>query len=159
MTLGERISALRRKKKYSQEYVAEHMNVSRQAVSKWEKNLSIPDTKNLIRLADLFGVSVEYLMTGQECDCRILPGSDGKLVRILRRMSLAFFLVALCAHCSGIITGLFTRNLIPVFPFLWYGTSVWAIVLNIATALFTAGWICLLIMACALVSEDKASAK
>ena len=61
MTLGNRISRLRTERKYSQEYLAERMDVSRQAVSKWEKDLSSPDTKNLIRLAELFNVSVEYL--------------------------------------------------------------------------------------------------
>ena len=49
MTLGNRISRLRTERKYSQEYLAERMDVSRQAVSKWEKDLSSPDTKNLIR--------------------------------------------------------------------------------------------------------------
>ena len=65
MTIGNRIHKLRTERKYSQEYLAEHMVVSRQAVSKWEKDLSSPDTKNLIRLAELFEVSVEYLATGK----------------------------------------------------------------------------------------------
>ncbi len=63
-TLGKRIAELRRAKGYSQEYVAEEVGVSRQAVSKWEQDLSAPDTYNLIALSRLFGVTVDYLATG-----------------------------------------------------------------------------------------------
>lgn len=65
MTLGKRISALRRDKKLSQEYVAETLSVSRQAVSKWENDLSSPDTENLIALAQLLETDVEFLATGE----------------------------------------------------------------------------------------------
>lgn len=65
MTLGKRISTLRRDKKLSQEYVAETLNVSRQAVSKWENDLSSPDTENLIALAQLLETDVEFLATGE----------------------------------------------------------------------------------------------
>ena len=65
MTIGERISELRRSASLSQEYVAEKLGVSRQAVSKWETDVSAPDTYNLIALSSLFGVSVEYLATGR----------------------------------------------------------------------------------------------
>lgn len=65
MTLGERINELRKERNYSQEYIAHEMDISRQAVYKWEKDLSSPDTAHLIKLAELFGVSVEYLATGK----------------------------------------------------------------------------------------------
>ncbi len=65
MTLGQRICELRKERGYSQEYVAERLDVSRQAVSKWETDASAPDTYNLIALSELFGVSVEYLATGK----------------------------------------------------------------------------------------------
>ena len=66
MTIGQRIGELRKSYGYSQEYIAEKMNVSRQAVSKWEQDLSAPDTYNLIALAELLDVSVEYLATGKK---------------------------------------------------------------------------------------------
>ena len=65
MTIGKRISKERREKNLSQEYIAERLGVSRQAVSKWETDQSSPDTNNLIALAELFDVSVEYLATGK----------------------------------------------------------------------------------------------
>ena len=66
MTLGERIGNLRRDSGYSQEYVAESLGVSRQAVSKWETDLSSPDTENLIKLAELLNTSVQFLATGKD---------------------------------------------------------------------------------------------
>ncbi len=65
MSIGTRIAKQRKESKFSQEYVAEKLDVSRQAVSKWEQDLSNPDTGNLVKLAELFGVSVEYLATGK----------------------------------------------------------------------------------------------
>ena len=59
--LGEQIRLLRQAKGFSQEALAAHLNVSRQAVSKWEKGLSHPDTENLLALAALFGVSADEL--------------------------------------------------------------------------------------------------
>ena len=64
MTAGQRIYQCRKTKKLSQEYVATVLGVSRQAVSKWENDLSVPDTINYINLAKIFGVSVEYLAFG-----------------------------------------------------------------------------------------------
>ncbi|HHX09974.1 MAG TPA: helix-turn-helix transcriptional regulator [Firmicutes bacterium] len=61
-TLGDRIQELRRAQGFSQEDLAERLNVSRQAVSKWETGLSSPDTDNLILLASLFEISVDELV-------------------------------------------------------------------------------------------------
>ena len=61
MTLGEKISCLRKNAGYSQEKLAELMDVSRQAVTKWESGKANPDTENLIRLAEIFGVSLDEL--------------------------------------------------------------------------------------------------
>ena len=72
MTIGERIAKCRKDKKLSQEYIAEILDVSRQAVSKWENDQSEPDTGNLIQLARLFGVSVEYLANGEEEKTKIV---------------------------------------------------------------------------------------
>lgn len=66
MTLGERIAKLRNECGYSQEYIAEQLEVSRQAVSKWEKGLSSPDTENLIKLAEVLNTSVQFLATGKD---------------------------------------------------------------------------------------------
>lgn len=64
LNLGERILTLRQERSISQAELAKRLDVSRQAVSKWEKGLSSPDTVKLIQLAELFDVEVEYLATG-----------------------------------------------------------------------------------------------
>ena len=66
MTIGNRIRTLRKQLNYSQEYVAEQLDVTRQAVSKWEKDLTSPDTDNIIQLAKLLNSTVEYIASGKE---------------------------------------------------------------------------------------------
>lgn len=58
---AERLAALRREHGYSQEELAEKLGVSRQAVSKWERAESSPDTDNLVALARLYGTSLDSL--------------------------------------------------------------------------------------------------
>ena len=54
MTLGEKLSKLRRENNYTQEQLADILAVSRQAISKWESNITYPETDKLIRLSELF---------------------------------------------------------------------------------------------------------
>lgn len=62
MTLGEKLQTLRQQKGLSQEQLAERLEVSRQSVSKWESGQSRPDMDKLVVLAELFGVSTDYLL-------------------------------------------------------------------------------------------------
>lgn len=64
MNIGERITALRKERNISQGELAKRLEVSRQAVSKWEQGLSSPDTNKLIQLARILDTEVEYLATG-----------------------------------------------------------------------------------------------
>lgn len=73
MSIGERITELREKENMSQGQLAETLEVSRQAVSKWENDLSCPDTLNLIRLAEVLDSDVEYLATGRKMVYRRPP--------------------------------------------------------------------------------------
>jgi len=63
-SLGEAIQEHRTRCKMTQEFVAETLGVSRQAVSKWENGTSDPSTGNLVALAKLFGISAEDLLKG-----------------------------------------------------------------------------------------------
>lgn len=60
--LSENIKTLRKQKGYTQEELAVRLHVVRQTVSKWEKGLSVPDAETLIRLAEIFEVSVNELL-------------------------------------------------------------------------------------------------
>lgn len=71
MSIGERIAELRKAVGLSQGQVASLLNVSRQAVSKWENDTSSPDTVRLIQLADVLNTDVEYLATGKAANTRV----------------------------------------------------------------------------------------
>ena len=64
-TLGEMINSLRKEKNMTQNNLAEKMNVTDKAVSKWERNLSCPDVNSIPKLAEILDVSVEELLNGQ----------------------------------------------------------------------------------------------
>lgn len=65
MSIGERITSLRKDRNISQSQLANMLDVTRQAVSKWENDLTAPDTIKLIQLADALDTDVEYLATGK----------------------------------------------------------------------------------------------
>lgn len=73
MSIGERIIELRNARNISQAQLASLLDISRQAVSKWENDLSAPDTLNLIRLADILSTDVEYLATGNHTTIKEPP--------------------------------------------------------------------------------------
>lgn len=62
MIFADKLIRLRKKSGMSQEEFAEKMNVSRQAVSKWESAQSIPDLERILKIADMFGVTTDYLL-------------------------------------------------------------------------------------------------
>ncbi len=63
--LGEMISSLRKEKGMTQNELAEKMNVTDKAVSKWERNLSCPDVNSIPTLAEVLGITVEELLNAQ----------------------------------------------------------------------------------------------
>jgi len=60
--LPHRIKQLRNEKKLSQAALGEHLNLTQQAIAKWEKGISEPDSENINKLAYLFGVTTDYLL-------------------------------------------------------------------------------------------------
>lgn len=96
MTTGEKIAALRRDHKLSQEALGEKLGLSRQAVSKWEADQAVPTMDNLMELSRLFGVPVDTLLRPDAP----LPRSPGggkqhrRSWRPLRRRTKAFLPLA-----------------------------------------------------------------
>lgn len=70
MTIGEKISRLRKENNYTQEQLAERMGVSRQSVSKWESNIAYPETEKLIQLSEFFDCTLDYLLKEDELEPR-----------------------------------------------------------------------------------------
>lgn len=64
MKFNEKLQTLRKEKGWSQEQLADQLDISRQAVSKWESGLSYPDMENLVALSNLFQVSLDVLVKG-----------------------------------------------------------------------------------------------
>ena len=62
MILADKIIEQRKKNGWSQEDLAEKMDVSRQSISKWESAQSVPDMARIVLLSQLFGVSTDYLL-------------------------------------------------------------------------------------------------
>ena len=65
MSIGQRIIELRKAINLTQNQLAKEMEISRQAVSKWETDQTIPDALNMIRLAEILDTDIEYLSTGR----------------------------------------------------------------------------------------------
>lgn len=62
MNFSEKLFKLRKEKGYSQEELAEQLNTTRQAISKWENNQGFPETEKLVIIGEIFNVSIDYLL-------------------------------------------------------------------------------------------------
>ena len=76
MIFADKLIEERKRNGWSQEELADKLQVSRQSVSKWESAQSIPDINRILQLADLFGVSTDYLLK----DTQTRPGENGEIV-------------------------------------------------------------------------------
>ena len=77
-TIGEKINTLRKQRNMTQDELAEKMGVSSQAVSKWEKDLSIPDLPVLLELSDFFHISLDDLVKEKEESVQLVPEGQRK---------------------------------------------------------------------------------
>ena len=110
MKLEEKLVSLRKEKRLSQMKLAEMMNVSRQAVSRWEVGSAVPSTDNLKFLGRLYGVSLEYLLHDdapepEKNDFTEFTLSNGgtmprKILRRNKTLLLSEFFGSTC--CSGL---------------------------------------------------------
>ena len=62
MIFADKVVQLRKKSGWSQEELAEKLNVTRQSVSKWEGAQSVPDLEKIVQMSHLFGVTTDYLL-------------------------------------------------------------------------------------------------
>ena len=110
MTLGEKILKLRSTHKMSQGDLAEKLNVSRQSISKWETNQSVPELDKLIQLSDLFQISMDELVRSDDLDQREkeeaeIPSAEPQPTQVIIQRSLStqkivgFILLALGLLC------------------------------------------------------------
>lgn len=99
MKLSEKILTLRKQAGLSQEELAEKLNVSRQAVSRWEVGSAIPDAMNVMQLSRLFGVSADYLLNDDYESDQDVPSV--KIVKTAANEKIKR-VVALCISAFGL---------------------------------------------------------
>ncbi len=92
MTTGDKIAVLRKRKGFSQEELAQILNVSRQSVSRWEKNQAFPETEKLIQLSQLFSCSIDYLLIDsiQEPHLNVIEFSAEDCSKFIRECGYCF---------------------------------------------------------------------
>lgn len=101
--LSEKLYQLRKKSGLSQEQLAEQLNVSRQAISKWESGNAFPESEKLIIISNYFGVSVDYLLKDDiEDDAKIANNEGGKNPKML-----AGLIICIAGIVAMILWGLF----------------------------------------------------
>ena len=123
MSLGTNISRLRAEKRLSQGDLAEVLEVSRQSVSKWETDSSVPDLDKLIKLSQLFGVTLDELVTGAEPQLKVetppvmvSPSMPGRKIAGIILFCMAFLAFLIPTVLGGSLVGL-----ILAVPFLVCG--------------------------------------
>lgn len=145
MTFGAKLQRLRKARGWTQEQLAEKAGVSRQSLSGWENDAALPDTAHVIALADLFGVTTDYLlrrdaqeqaapsaaaasaskpwrMSPRELGARLMIGSAGAGLAVLRTL----------ASLYPARVGIDGRTYTGFAGFLQYNDLWWALWLMIA---------------------------
>lgn len=105
VTMGELISKLRKEKGMTQKDLADKMNVTDKAVSKWERNLSCPDINSIPDLADVLGISVEELLNTTKKEDT--PKKDNLLTTIFFAVPLA---MGICVFVTALLGELTLRS-------------------------------------------------
>lgn len=121
MILADKILSLRKSNGWSQEELAEKMNVSRQSISKWESAAAIPDINKILTMAKLFGVTTDYLLKD---DVENLEYSDEDTVDNSIRVSLQEvrnFLDSRASYARQIAFGVLLCILSPVLLIVFSG--------------------------------------
>lgn len=83
MIFSEKLQLIRKSKGLTQEELADNLDVSRQAVAKWESGQVYPDISNLIGISNLFNVTVDYLVRDQECAVSVTPEVDDDIISLI----------------------------------------------------------------------------
>lgn len=124
MILADKIINLRKKNGWSQEELAEKMDVSRQSISKWEGAQSVPDMARIIRLSEIFHVSTDYLLKDElEADEPIVATDSGTEVRTVSMEEASAFLQMKVLNAGRIAIGVLLCILSPVLLILLTGAQ------------------------------------
>lgn len=128
MILADKIIELRKKNGWSQEEFGEQIGVSRQAVSKWESMQTVPDINKIIAMAEVFGVSTDYLLkdeieTPEKEEVKGKP-IESDLKRIVTMEEANQYLSAVKEASKGIGIGLFLLCVSPIMAAILYAFGI-----------------------------------
>ena len=99
MTFSEKIINLRKAHGWSQEDLAEKLNVSRQAISRWENDSALPDALNILQISKLFGVTTDYLLNDDytsDKDIPVVKNATQETDNIILKKQQGHFIAAIC---------------------------------------------------------------
>ena len=99
MTFSEKITSLRKAHGWSQEDFAEKLNVSRQAISRWENDSALPDALNILQISKLFGVTTDYLLNDDytsDKDIPVVKNATQETDNIILKKKQGHFIAAIC---------------------------------------------------------------
>ena len=147
LEIANRLQQLRKEKGFSQEQLASELGISRQAVSKWERAESSPDTDNLICLARLYGVSLDELLSTEESTEEIINNKiENKVEDSLVVEEPKVDLEGTCLECPENAkpkTVKVLRRIQAIIPLLTVATYL---VLGAVFSLWHPGWIVFVLM-------------
>lgn len=115
MTFGQRLATLRKQSGLTQQKLGEQLNVSAQAVSKWENDQAEPDVATICRLAKIFNISTDTLLMGADrfdkksVDSHLTRGSGAQAPQSTKRRALLFVIIATltCLIATIVLLGIF----------------------------------------------------
>lgn len=152
MILADKIIRLRKKNGWSQEELANKMNVSRQAVSKWEAAQTTPDLEKILQLSNMFGVTTDYLLKDMLEDEEFTDGADETSIRKITlaeaneylelrkdasvKIAIATFLCIICAIPLLLLIALSEMTTLPIAENTAIGIGVIAIFPVVAIAVY-----------------------
>ena len=128
MNVSEKIRTLRKSKGMSQEELAGQVNISRQAVSRWENGTALPDADNIVQLSKLFGVTTDYLLMDSyesDEDSPKIKENNKILHANLTRLAIIFQAAFLntCVYSWGDSNTIILETVMKSFPLL--ACSIW----------------------------------
>lgn len=100
-SMGDIICALRKEKGMTQKDLADMLNITDKAVSKWERNIAFPDTTTIPKIAEIFGVSVEELMNAKSISGNRRKGAPYLLNIILKAVPTAMGIAVVVSSLLG----------------------------------------------------------
>ena len=121
MKLSDKIVNLRKKNGFSQEELAEKLNVSRQAISRWESGTAQPDASNILNLSKLFGVTADYLLNDDyQSDLDVPVVKQTNFAAKDKVKKVIAFCVAIFGFIGNFVIYILSRFIKVVIPYITY---------------------------------------